>query len=102
MDLAFDDQLNLGGLKNVASSFSPGAPAIQNGKSQVRNWNGSIANTSAPALMFLPVEDASSGAHRIDVFDLATGLRTDTNGYQPGIQSIPAPGASVIMNYFRQ
>ena len=57
--------------------------------------------TNRAQYMFLPVRD-EQGVDRIDVIDLVTGARKDTNGYQFGVQSIPAQGAELVMDYFRQ
>ena len=101
-DLAFDNLRNLGVLPNVANSFSAGAPLAKNGKGLVRSFMGALTQTSEPSFLFLPVEPVDGGAARIDVIDLATAQRVDTNPHQPGIQSIPAAGAYQVMDYFRQ
>jgi hypothetical protein len=39
----------------------------------------------------------------VDVIELGTGhLRYDTDPYLSGVQSIPAPGAAVLADYWRQ
>jgi YVTN family beta-propeller protein len=100
LDLAFDDQRNLGALPDFPSAFSAREPAPLNGKSQVRQLGpaGQIVNTSEPKYLFVPIR----GAGVVDVIRLSDGVRIDTNAHQPGIQSIPAVGAAVVMDYFRQ
>jgi len=100
LDLAFDDQRNLGALPNFASVFSGGTPAPLNGKSQVRQLGtgGQVVNTNEATYLFVPIR----GAGVVDVIRLSTGTRIDTNAHVPGIQSIPASGAVVVMDYFRQ
>ena len=100
VDIAFDNQRNLGALPASGNPFSAGAPAPINGKQLVRTVSGVARATSAPALLFLAVETPSGGA--IDVLDLASGARVDTNPYRSGVQSIPTPGVRGLMDYFRQ
>jgi hypothetical protein len=104
LDLAFDDQLNLGALRDHSTPFSTRAPADINGKNLVRAVAGvGIRATSVPRHMFVAVRDPATGMPGgIDVIDLLTGLRKDVNAFRPGTQSIPARGASVVMDYFRQ
>lgn len=98
LDLAFDDQNNLGALRNYHTPFSAGAPAEVNGKNLVRFVPGQgVLATQAPAFVFVPT---SAGV--VDVLALATGQRVDTDAFQPGLQSIPAPGVWHVMSYFRQ
>jgi len=99
-DLAFDDQRNLGALPNFTTPFSPTSGAATNGKSLVRVVQGTVRNTSTPRLLFVPVHSRGPGV--IDVIDLTTLQRVDTNPYRPGVQSIPAAGALGVMDYFRQ
>ena len=98
LDLAFDDQRNLGALPNLTGVFGGGAPAPINGKSAVRDYAGSIVNTNEATYLFVPIR----GAGVVDVIQLSTGTRVDTNAHQPGVQSIPASGAALVMDYFRQ
>ena len=98
LDIAFDDQSNLGGLRNYHTVFSAGRQAELNGKNLVRFVPGAgILATNEPALAFLPT---SAGV--VDVIDLDSGLRVDTNAFHAGAQSIPAPGVWRAMDYFRQ
>ena len=60
-------------------------------------------NTNEPQFMFLAVPNSKQGGGVVDVIQLDTGFtRADTNVFQAGIQSIPASGASIVMDYFRQ
>jgi len=101
-DLAFDNQMNFGAL---ASPTGSGTLAPVNGKNLYRTM-GSISITRAtndPTYMFVPVRDPVTGVGKsIDVIALATGSRVDANPFRPGIQSIPARGASLAVDYFRQ
>ena len=103
MDLAFDNQRNLGGLANPSMSlYSAGSPALINGKNLVRGAGGGVQNTNEPALMFLSVPNSSQGGGVVDVIDLNTNKRRDVNLYQAGVQSVPADGATLVMDFFRQ
>jgi YVTN family beta-propeller protein len=102
LDIAFDDQRNLGALANI-TPYGPGFPAEINGKSQVRATPSGIANVNEATYMFLSVRDPATGVRRgIDVIRLSNGTRVDTNAFRPGVQSIPARGAAIVMDYFRQ
>ena len=103
VDLAFDNQRNLGALVNEATSFSAGVPAVINGKSLVRDLGWRPQGVSAPRFLFLAVPGsrrAMDGA--VDVIELADQSCFDTNAFREGVQSIPAPGVSRLMDYFRQ
>lgn len=101
LELGFDDQVNLGALRNYHTPFSAGTPAVANGKSLVRRVPGvGVRATSAPSYLFVPTQ--SLGGRQVDVIDLASGLRVDTNPFDTGVQSIPAGGATHVMHYFRQ
>ena len=103
LDLAFDDLVNLGALPNVASSFSPGRRLPLNGKSQVRALSPNVyVATNKARYALVPVRQASPGTGAVDVIRLADGVRIDVNAHHPGVQSIPASGASVVGAYFRQ
>jgi len=99
VDLAFDDQLNLGALPNLYSNFSAGSPVAMNGKGLMKNI-GIPWPASAPSFLFLAVPSAGV----VDALDLVGGShdRVDTDPFLPGTQSIPAAGVSGLMNYFRQ
>ncbi len=102
-DVAFDDLSNLGALGNYHTTFSPGVPVVMNGKNLVRDVGlQGVLPTNVPKVIFVPVRRADLLDNAIDVIDLATGVRMDTNPFQAGVQSIPAPGARYVMSYFRQ
>jgi len=102
-DIAFDDQRNLGSAPNLASPFGAGAALAMNGKTLVKSLPGvGVRNASEPRLMFAAVPSSTEGPGVVDAIDLSTLTRFDTNAATAGVQSIPAPGASVLMHYFRQ
>ena len=102
VEIAFDNQMNFGGFPAWFTNFSAGSPAAINGKSIVRTVGG-VQNTNEPQLMFLAVPNSKQGVGVVDVIQLDTGFtRADTDLFQIGIQSIPAPGARIVMDYFRQ
>ena len=101
-DLAFDDQRNLGILPVTPGVFSAGSTVPLNGKHPVREVNGVAYDTNSATYLFVPVQRAQPGQEHIDVIRLSSGLRIDTDAYQAGIQSIPAAGATLVANYFRQ
>jgi len=103
VDLAFDNQRNFGALVNPTTPFSAGVPAQLNGKSLVRDLGWRLQGVSAPRFLFLAVpgsREAMDGA--VDVIELAELSCFDTNAFREGVQSIPAPGVSRLMDYFRQ
>jgi hypothetical protein len=103
VDLACDDLRNLGALAGLATGFSAGQPIEVNSKSLVRDFGGPVAPSNFPRYLFLAIPDSGptmSGA--IDVIDVSGHYLVDTNAYHPGAQSIPAPGVSCLMDYFRQ
>ena len=106
VDIAFDNQMNQTGLPNYSTNFSAGSAAALNGKGLVRGttivgFGG--ANSNEPAYMFLAVPNSTQGGGVIDVINMGTSYtRTDTNVFEAGIQSIPATGAQLVMDYFRQ
>ena len=105
VDLAFDNLRNLGALPNAANPFGVGPPAPVNGKGLIRRLPtpGTVRNTSAPSALCAAVPSPGSGGPGvIDVIDLGTLQRLDTNAFRPGVQSILAPQAVVLMDYFRQ
>jgi len=97
-DIAFDDQRNLSALTNRFTQFSASQPLSINGKSLVKDLNGSVVPASAPQFLFL----ATPSPGVVDVFTMNDLTRVDTNPFQPGIQSIPVPGLTGLMSYFRQ
>ncbi len=102
-DLAFDNQRNLGALENVVSAFSGKRPAPLNGKNLVRQLPDGVTNTSEPSFLFISVRGpAGLFSNAVDVIELESGRRFDTNAFVPGTQSIPVSGAALVMDYFRQ
>jgi len=103
-DIAFDDLTNLAGLPNVRSAFGAGSPLPANGKSQVKpDGSGGVQNANEPSWLFAAVPSSTEGPGVVDVIDLAGTLeRVDTDPFQDGVQSIPAPGAERVASYFRQ
>ena len=64
---------------------------------------GRVRSTNSPAYMFLAIRTPSPGVPGgVDVIRLLDGQRLDTNLFRPGVQSIPARGAGIVMDYFRQ
>ena len=103
VDLAFDNQRNFGALPGHVNVFSAGSPAPINGKSQVRSLSTQIVNTSEPVFLFVAVPNSIFGPGVVDVLDGSAGYaRFDTNPFLFGTQSVPAPGVSGLMDYFRQ
>ena len=103
MDIAFDNMRNLSGMPNpVTSTFSVGDAALVNGKNLIRQSGGSFLNNNEPVFVFFAVPNSSQGGGVIDVVDISTGQRRDVNLYHDGVQSIPADGATLVMDYFRQ
>lgn len=103
VDIAFDNQMNLGGLPNLSNSFSAGSPIPINGKGLLRTVGVLAINTVEPSYMFLAVPNSSQGGGAVDVIQMSSGfLRFDTNPFLAGVQSVPASGASVVMDYWRQ
>ncbi len=103
-DLAFDNQRNFGSLVNFTTSFSAGFPIPMNGKSLVKTIPGTttVENVSEPQYLFLAIPASFAGPGVVDVVDLSSFLRVDTDPFQAGVQSIPAEGATVLMDYFSQ
>ncbi|QDV09525.1 hypothetical protein Poly30_50830 [Planctomycetes bacterium Poly30] len=108
VDLAFDNQRNLGGTRGPSSTFSAGVPIPGNHKATVRveTQIGSVPrNTSTPSFLFVAIpESLAPGGGVIDVLhlDVPGSPLFDTNPYADGVQSIPAPGVAVLSDYFRQ
>jgi len=99
-DIAFDNMQNRTGLTNITNPFSAAPPLSINGKSILKLGP---ATAFAPQFMFLAVPNSIEGPGVLDVIDLRTGLkRIDTDRFTPGIQSIPAPNARVVMDFSRQ
>ncbi len=103
-DLAFDDLINLGSLQNEHPAQAAGTPLIINGKSFIRRGpNGIIVGSKAPRFLMAAVPASTEGPGVVDVINVQAGnLRYDTDPYLPGIQSIPVPGVSAVIDYLRQ
>ncbi len=99
VDIAFDNLRNITALTNYGTQFSAGLPLSYNGKGLVKLL-GVPLQTSAPQFMFAAVPNPGV----IDVYDVSSGSfdRVDTNAFEPETQSIPAPNATVLMDYLRQ
>jgi DNA-binding beta-propeller fold protein YncE len=103
-DFAFDDMVNLGGVQNVAPTQAAGTPALLNGKSYVRAGPGGLpVGAKSPRFLLAAVPASSEGPGVVDVINVQSGnLRFDTDPYLPGTQSIPVPGVSAVVDYWRQ
>ena len=103
VDLAFDDQGNFSLLQNFFTPFSAGDPAILNGKSIMRPAGFTARPRNRARFLFVAVPNSTNGQGAIDVVDIDGGFqRFDTNAFQAGVQSIPAPGVLAISHYFKQ
>ena len=103
VDIAFDDQVNLGALPNVTSAFGAGVPLKVNGKSAVKSGPAGIVPARSPSYVFVAVPSSIEGPGVVDVLSVGNGFqRVDTDAYSPGVQSLPAPGVSGLMDYWRQ
>ena len=105
VDVAFDNQRNFGGLSNLITTFSAGAPNPQNGKGLIRQpFPGPPVNANEAQFMFAAVPNANGGFGVVDALELgAAGIpRRDTNAFEAGIQSIQVPNVTVVMDYWRQ
>jgi hypothetical protein len=100
VDIAFDNMRNLTALTNYGTTFSAGNNISYNGKSLVRILGGAALQGNSPQFMFVAVPNPGV----IDVFDMTSGAfeRVDTNVFFDGTDSIPAPNATVVVDYFRQ
>lgn len=100
----FDDLRSRAGLPNLTTPFSAGPPLAINGKQLVRGQCASgVTNCSTPRYAFVAVPNPAQGASVVDVIRIDQGFtRIDTNAFHVGIQSIPAPGVQVVMDYYRQ
>jgi hypothetical protein len=104
VDIALDDMVNHGGLENMHAVQAAGTPALLNGKSIMRRlFQGVPGPAKFPTHMFLAVPNSSEGPGVVDVVALTPGFpRVDTNAHRPGVQSVPAAGATFLMDYWRQ
>ena len=107
IDIAFDNQRNLGGLPGPRNDFSAGSPIPANNKSQIRQ-NAFISvvpiNASESQFLFAAVPNPVGASGVIDVLALGiTGTpRFDTNPYVDGVQSVEVPQVAILSDYFRQ
>ena len=94
----------LSGLANFQSTFSAGPPAQINGKHLVRgNCAQGVVNTNESKFLFVAVPNPIGGTGVVDVILLdGTFGRVDTNPFQAGTQSIPAPDVQVVATFFRE
>jgi hypothetical protein len=104
VDIAFDNLRNWTGLPNVITPFSVGAALPINGKQLVRFTTPTGYHpTNTPRYMFLAVPNATNGTGVVDVVRVDQGfVRSDTNPFVTGIQSIPAENCQIVADYFRQ
>ena len=83
--------------------FRSGPPAQSNGKHLVRGGCPGPVNASETKYLFVAVPNPIGGTGVVDVILLdGTFGRVDTNPFQTGTQSIPAPDVQVVSTYFRQ
>jgi hypothetical protein len=103
VDIALDDLVNHAALENVKPIQAAGTPLVINGKSVVRPLPGGENYAKDPQYIFLAVPNSTEGPGVVDVISMDAGFRRlDTDAYTPGIQSIPAAGATFLMDYWRQ
>ena len=106
IDLAFDNQRNLGGTTGPRSVFSAGLPLPANSKATVRidTQLGMISRrTSTPRFLFAAIPGpADAGVIDVLQVEAAGAPLFDVNPYVTGVQSISAPRVSVLCDYFRQ
>lgn len=103
IDLAFDDLRVLSGLPNFQTTFSAGPPAQLNGKHVIRGGCPAVVNASEAKYLFVAIPNPIGGTGVVDVILLdGTFGRVDTNPFQSGTQSIPAPDVQVVSGFFRQ
>ena len=99
IDIAFDNQRNLGGLPSTnTNTFAAGLPQPANGKLVYRNGN---LNSSEPQFLLASVPNPVGGGV-IDVLALGQSgaCLFDTDPYAEGVQSIPVP-STILSDYFR-
>lgn len=101
ISIAFDDQVNLGAFPAPFSPFAPVPPIPANSKSPVRQDGRATRQTQ---FLFVVVPQSSEGPGVVDVLRHSgvAGERVDTNPFQEGIQSIPAPGVRQVVDWFGQ
>ncbi|MCK6446866.1 MAG: beta-propeller fold lactonase family protein [Planctomycetes bacterium] len=99
VDIALDDLANLGAMQNFFPQQAAGFPVLLNGKSYVRP---PALASKTPNFIFVAVPNSSEGTGVVDVLSMVGGTRQDTDAYTPGVQSIPASGATFLCDYWRQ
>ena len=105
VDIAFDDMVNYGATVNffgLNPQFSAGVPSPINGKSYVRLVNGSPLGAKLVRFLFAAVPNSTEGPGAVDVINIQTGVRFDTDAYTPGVQSVQVPSVSGVIDYWRQ
>lgn len=101
IDVTFDELNNIGSVSNFFTQYSVGSPILINGKSHIKPNGGAPVTAKTPEFMFVAVPNSTEGPGVIDVIQLTSGNnRFDVNGYLPGVQSIPCPGARHLATYF--
>ena len=82
--------------------FSAGVPSPINGKSYVRQVNGVPQGAKLVRFMFAAVPNSTEGPGAVDVINIQTGVRFDTDAYTPGVQSVQVPSVNAVIDYWRQ
>jgi Lactonase, 7-bladed beta-propeller len=103
VDIAFDNMRNLCGAPNLLSFYTSSTTVPVNGKGLIRGACPNAFNNNEPRYMFVAVPTPLVGTGVVDVIRIdQNNSRVDTNAYQNGTQSIPAPDVQVLMDYFRE
>ena len=103
VDIAFDDMRNVSGLQNTLSTFTSATSVPVNGKGLVKATCPGIIANNHPRYMFVAVPTPLVGQGVVDVIRIdQNNSRVDTNAFQAGTQSVPAPDVQVLMDFFRQ
>lgn len=105
VDIAFDDMVNYGSTVNFFGfnpQFSAGVPSPINGKSAVRLVNGVAQGAKLVRFLFAAVPNSTEGPGAVDVINVQTGVRFDTDAYTAGVQSVQVPSVSGVIDYWRQ
>ncbi len=104
VDIAFDDMRNVAGLQNTLSTFTSSTSVPVNGKGLVkRNCAVGVVANNHPRYLFVAVPTPQNGEGVIDVIRIdQNNSLVDTDGFNAGTQSIPAPNVQVLMDFFRQ
>jgi hypothetical protein len=105
VDVAFDDLRNISGSINlIPIGFSSASGSVPvNGKGLVRGACPGPIAANHPRYMFVAVPTPLNGEGVVDVIRIdQNNSRVDTDAFQNGTQSIPAPDVQVLMDYFRE